>query len=376
MRLLVVAARSFRPGGKGDQIRLMQVVAALAADHEVTVLQPADEGTAAPPHGARIASVRLTAAERAAGALAAWLRGRPAQIGWCAPWRFARAIRRQARRHDAVLFVTSRVFVPGAAARVAVDHVDALSENARRRSTTYRLPLVRLLWRSEARRLRRWERRAAHASEVQLVTSPADAGALPPAPAPVVVPVGVDLDAAPEPVAGARDIDVIFTGDMRYPPNRDAAQWLATDIAPRLRARRPATRVVVAGRFASTLPPLDGVDVVSDVPDLGAWLARSKVAVAPLRLGTGVPNKVLEAARAGAAVALTPDANAGLGLPATAAAVGDSADELATEVAVLLDEPAARDARATALRRELERFDLPAVGARYVAALAGLRVAA
>ncbi len=372
MRLLVVAARPFRPGGKGDQVRLAQVVDALAAKHAVTILQPLAEPCATPAAATTVDSVRLTLAERATGALIASLLGRPAQTGWCAPPRFVRRVREHALSHDAVLYVTSRVFVPDAGPAVAVDHVDALSENTLRRATSYKLRALRFLWRAEANRLRRWERRAAMASTVQLVTSPSDADALPREPVPIIVPIGVDLDRTPPPTCGERDIDVIFTGDMRYPPNRDAAAWLAADILPRLLERRPGVRAVFAGRGADTLPSYAGVEVVSDVPDLGAWLTRAKIAVAPLRIGTGVPNKVLEAACAGAAIVLTASANSGLGLSDAAAGVADDAEPLADEIARLLERPSLRLERRARLASELQRFSLPTVTARYAASLDAL----
>lgn len=77
------------------------------------------------------------------------------------------------------------------------------------------------------------------------------------------------------------DIDVILTGDMRYPPNRDAAEWLADAIAPKLQARRQALRIVVAGRSAPLLAPRPGMEVQSDVPDLWALLRRPRVARPP-----------------------------------------------------------------------------------------------
>jgi glycosyltransferase involved in cell wall biosynthesis len=281
-------------------------------------------------------------------------------------------VRRQAAHHDLVLFLTARAFVP-VPVPCAVDHIDCLSENAARRATSYPHAALRLLWREEARRLRRWERQVARHVEVQLVTSPADARQLPARPAPAVIPIGVRLRGSHHGDRHEkRDIDVILTGNMAYPPNRDAATWLAQEIAPRVRAHvsRPV-KVVVAGRAAATLPPLDGIESASDVPALAPLLRRAKVAVAPLRIGTGVPNKVLEAALADAALVLTPQANPALNLPPTAAAIADDAPALAHALTALLTDDDLRRRRVAAARNELVRFDLDAITARYETVVRG-----
>lgn len=385
-RVLVVAPRTPRADGKGDQVRLAQYLPRLAAEHAVTVLQPretsggkdagvslgeADTKTSSGPFDARTVAITITRVERLAGALVAWLLGRPGQAGWFMPHRFAAAVRREARRHDTIVFVTARAYVPVDDRLCTIDHVDALSLNASRRAAGQPHAGLRWLWRLEARRLARWERRIAACATAQVVTSPVDAAALPAAPAPTVVPNGVSvspraLTSADEP----RDVDLILTGNMRYPPNRDAAQWLAGEIAPRLRARRPHVRVVIAGRGADSLR-LGGADVEvhSDVPDLAAWLRRAKVAAAPLRTGTGVPNKVLEAGGAGAALVLTPAANAALVLAPDAVALADDAWSFAEEVERLLSDDELRQRRVGAIQRELARFRVDDVAMRIERAL-------
>jgi len=375
VKLLVAAPRAPREGGKGDQVRLAQVLPHLAARHEVTVVFPVASGAEeapALPAGITAVPVPVGRGERAWGAAGGWLRGRPGQVGWFTPPRMAAEVRRLAAAHDLVLFITARAVVP-VAAPGAVDHVDCLSLNAARRATSYRSAMLRGLWREEARRLRRWESRIARHARAQLVTSPADAARLPVQPPPSVVPNGVRAasTAMPAPPEG-RDIDVLLTGDMGYPPNRDAAAWLAEEIVPRLRAsaERPL-RVLVAGRSASRLPRWEGVEIASDVPDLAPLLGRAKVAVAPLRIGTGVPNKVLEAARADAALVLTPQANAALALPPEAATVAAEADGLAHGILALLASAELRRARVLAMRTELQRFDLDRIGGTYEAAVTG-----
>ena len=180
----------------------------------------------------------------------------------------------------------------------------------RERARLERNLIVSCVAQIEARLLARHERHAARWAAAQITVSDTDAALLPQSPPPVVIPHACSDHRCHElrtrDAAAARDIDLIFTGNMDYPPNRDAAHWLAEEIVPELRRLRPEIRVMIAGRFADRLS-LDGVEIASDVPDLSALLRRARVAIVPLRSGTGVPNKLLEAAAAGTAIVATPE---------------------------------------------------------------------
>ena len=90
---------------------------------------------------------------------------------------------------------------------------------------------------------------------------------------------------------------VLFQGSLGYPPNIDGAEWLATAVAPRLRAAVPATEVRLVGRPATSVRQLHepGVlTVVGQVPSMEQELARATVAVVPVRYGGGTRVKILE----------------------------------------------------------------------------------
>jgi glycosyltransferase involved in cell wall biosynthesis len=136
---------------------------------------------------------------------------------------------------------------------------------------------------------------------------------------------------------------VIFTGILDYGPNTDAARFLARQVWPRVRDVRPDARLRIAGRRPPAGvrdladPPF--VTVHADIDDMRGALQHAWLAVAPMRQGWGVKNKVLEAWAAGRAVVMTPRAVNGLPLPpGHAALVASSAPELATRILELLDD--------------------------------------
>jgi glycosyltransferase involved in cell wall biosynthesis len=54
------------------------------------------------------------------------------------------------------------------------------------------------------------------------------------------------------------------------------------------------------------------VVVTGEVPDVSDWLLRAEVGVAPLRIGAGMQNKLVQAMAAGLPVVATPVANEGI----------------------------------------------------------------
>lgn len=132
-----------------------------------------------------------------------------------------------------------------------------------------------------------------------------------------VVPNGVTLPeavAAPDPWP-----TVVFSGTLDYGPNVDAVAFMSGAIWPRIRADVPGARWMIAGRrpvaAVRALEGRDGIRVLPDVVDMAAAVQAGWLAVAPMRLGVGLKNKVLEAWASARPVVLTPCALNGLRLP-------------------------------------------------------------
>jgi sugar transferase (PEP-CTERM/EpsH1 system associated) len=132
---------------------------------------------------------------------------------------------------------------------------------------------------------------------------------------------GVDLarfnpaDIYPTPYAtpGAK---IVFTGNMDYWPNADAAIWFANEAMPLLRGRQPAAEFWVVGANPGPgvrdLAKLPGVRVTGRVEDVRPYLAHASLAVCPLRIARGIQNKVLEAMAMGKPVIASPPAFEGV----------------------------------------------------------------
>jgi len=98
--------------------------------------------------------------------------------------------------------------------------------------------------------------------------------------------------------AKEKKFDILFCGNMAYPPNDDAAHFLIQEIMPLVWNSLPDARVVIAGanpKFRVRGLASPKILVTGWVDDIRIYYSGSRIMVAPLRIGTGLQNKVLEA---------------------------------------------------------------------------------
>jgi polysaccharide biosynthesis protein PslH len=178
-----------------------------------------------------------------------------------------------------------------------------------------------------------------------------------------VLPNGVDLEYF-QPGEGPRKTDtIVLTGKMSYHANITAAVWLVNAVMPHVWSKRPDVKVQIVGsapteavRALEKRYP-DRVEVTGMVPDLRPYLQTATLAVAPIRYGVGIQNKVLEAMACGAPVVATAQAvsalRARLGEELLAA---DREEDFAVAVLQLLGDENLRDRLGQAGRIYVEEY--------------------
>ncbi len=112
-----------------------------------------------------------------------------------------------------------------------------------------------------------------------------------------IVPNGVDMEFF-KPMNSIKKVDIVFTGNMSYPPNVNAAIFLVEEIMPIVWKSLPDAKLMIAG--ASPTPKVKSlgrknVEVSGWLEDIRDAYSQSKVFIAPMQIGTGLQNKLLEA---------------------------------------------------------------------------------
>ncbi len=165
---------------------------------------------------------------------------------------------------------------------------------------------------------------------------------------------------------------LIFSGAMDFPPNRDGALWFLDRVFPLVLRRFPQVTFVIAG--ANPPPALlsranSNVLVPGYLPDLNLAIAQSALYVAPLVSGSGFKNKVAESIANGtyligttyAVEFLEPDLRALI-------TVRDDPAGMAAAIGEFLSDPVAFDGKLSRLTQIVTgRFSWPARAAELVA---------
>ena len=146
---------------------------------------------------------------------------------------------------------------------------------------------------------------------------------------------------------------VIFSGNMDFPPNHEAAIWFLDCVLPLVRKQVPDVQFVIAG--ANPLPcvkqrAVGNVVVTGYVEDLDKEIASSSLYVAPMVSGSGFKNKVVEAIANRTYVVATPMAVEFLDKDIRELiAVAQSPEQMAEMIVELLRNPTSCASRLSAL---------------------------
>ncbi len=365
-RLLFIAHKLPFPPDKGERLRAFGEIRALSEAFDVTLAASVD----GPEDAVAVNALRMYCTDvilaprpplrRWTGGLRSVIRGRSATEGYFAGRAMNRLIRQAARERPFDVAIgycsamTEALLAAPARARV-MDLVDVDSAKWAAYAARATGP-QRWLYRTEARRVGRLERRVLRTCDRVVLVSQAEAAALSRrAPNVLAVGNGVDLEYfTPSPLPPSPSL--VFTGTMDYRPNVEGVCWFVREVWAEVRRALPSATFTIVGRNPTAavraLAEVPGVVVTGAVGDVRPYLASARAAVAPLRIARGVQNKVLEAMAAGRPVVATGEALEGLDVrPGIDVLQADTPDTWRAHLVTLLADDALAESLARAARR-------------------------
>jgi len=221
-----------------------------------------------------------------------------------------------------------------------------------------------LAWflRWEAHRVQEVEAKACREATVVAPISPADAAVFLqwiPEERIVVVPAPFAATPSQRRPAIEGHPPILCLGSFDWAPNRDGARWFLREVWPLIRAGLPEAVLHLAGPGSPKLAPRDGpIRVHGVVGNPLELYGDGTIAVVPVRAGSGVRLRILEAWSAGDPVITTAIGAEGLASgPEEGVLVANESVAMAAAVVRLAGNPEARTRLTTAGSKQLKNHD-------------------
>ncbi|PKP21278.1 MAG: hypothetical protein CVU02_03290 [Bacteroidetes bacterium HGW-Bacteroidetes-19] len=308
MKIVVLLSRIPYPLEKGDKLRAYHQIKELSKKHEIYLVALND----APIHPEAISQLHpfckeililnLSFWSRFVGLFYALFKGIPLQCGYFyshkAHCKFIDFVNRIQPDHLYCQIVRVVEYVIGLPYPKTLDFQDVFSKGMQRRFESapfYSKPLFYY----EYKKLKKYEQFAFSIFDHLTIITGVDRDLIPhPEHLKIdVIANGVDFEQYKFQDV-PKEFDLIFSGNMSYPPNIDAAEYIAKQIFPELRREFPNITLVICGAAPTariTSLSGNGIFVTGWVDSMAEYYAKSKVFIAPMRLGTGLQNKLIEA---------------------------------------------------------------------------------
>jgi sugar transferase (PEP-CTERM/EpsH1 system associated) len=355
LRLFVVLSRFPYPLERGDKLRAFHQLRILSKHHSIYLFALHEHGleeewlNAVRPFCVQMETFRLNRAVQLQQMLAAMFTTRPFQVAYFydpkAKARMAQVIADW--KPDAIYcqllrtadYVKDMDNIPK-----VIDFQDAFSKGMERRLLTdpwYMRPFIR----SEMKRLSTYEAMLSEWFDGSTIISEQDREQLPFAgrDAVHIVRNGVQMDVY-APSDTPKSVDVLFAGNMGYPPNVEAGLFLGNEVMPLLWKHRPETDLMLAGaRPTAQVRQLAQrhIAVTGWVDDMRDCYAKARVFAAPMFIGTGLQNKLLEAMAMKLPCVTTPLANNALkAVAGKEVLIASTPREFAEAIHLLISDPA------------------------------------
>jgi glycosyltransferase involved in cell wall biosynthesis len=193
-----------------------------------------------------------------------------------------------------------------------------------------------------------------------------------------VIPNGVDLGKFPKRRENVDGYNLVFVGRLEHRANIDAVRYLSLEIFPAIRLRYPQATLKIVGSsptgMVKELGAIEGITLVSNVPDVLDYYHQATVCVIPLRSGSGLQHKTLQAMAAGVPVVASDRGFAGIPIDGADVPLrgmrANTIDEYIYAIGRLFTEPKLREKVRNQARSLIEKeYTWERAGALYEKAL-------
>lgn len=309
MKLLFITSRYPFPIDKGDKLRAYHQIIELSKSNEVHLISFTEKNIIESDYlelkkyCASVNSFKINLLKRVLNLLRTLINNKPFQVNYFYCNKIQRKINiliKEIKPNHiycqlirTALYMRNQHAIPS-----TIDYMDALSKGIERRisiSKFWMKPILKI----EHQRLKKFENLAYEFFDNHVIISESDRyniahkknNEI------TIIPNGINSDEF-KPITTEKKYDLVFIGNLNYVPNIEAASYIVKEILPILVKKYPAIKILIAGSNPSLkLKKLSSknVDIKGWMEDIKEAYCSGKVFFAPMMIGTGLQNKLLEA---------------------------------------------------------------------------------
>ncbi|NQY11918.1 MAG: glycosyltransferase [Flavobacteriales bacterium] len=308
MKILVLLSRIPYPLDKGDKLRAYHQIKNLSKNHKIYLIA-LNESKAHPDayenlkkYCSHIKFIKLSRFRIYLNIFLCFFQNKPFQIAYF----YSKKVQKQINGviddfkpdHIYCQLIRMAEYAKHSDIPKTLDYMDALSKGIKRRIETSELYL-RWILKMEGKRVMRYEHHIFKHFDFKTIISEQDQNLIihPINHSISIISNGIDSDFfVPEEIK--IEYDILFAGNMQYPPNVEGATYIAKQILPIVQEKYPNIKFLIAGANpARSIQNLasENITVTGWVEDIRDCYSSSLIFLAPMQIGTGLQNKLLEA---------------------------------------------------------------------------------
>ena len=357
MKLLILTSRFPYPINKGDKLRAYYQIKDFSKQFEIHLISISDQKISAQElkklesYCKTIKVLYLPVWKRGLNLLRTFLNNKPFQVNYFYSNSFQKKInsiiKKVAPDHIYCQLIRTAIYmkdqhhIPS-----TLDYMDALSKGIERRISVSN-PIMKPILKIEFNRLQRFENLAFEFFKHHIIISSSDRDDIMHEKNKQIKVIQNGIDTFYyQTIDVEKKYDLVFVGNLSYVPNIDAATFIASHLAPKLTQSKSNLKVLIAGSNPSSkLQKLqnDQITVRGWYDDIREAYGSGKVFLAPMQIGTGLQNKLLEAMSMGIPCVTSSLANRSLkAVNGENIYVGDSVADYVEIITSLLDDESKR----------------------------------
>lgn len=355
-KLAIISSRFPYPLNKGDKLRLFHQLKHLSQHFEIHLHAINEEKITEEEQKvvrnlcATVRLYNLNPLEQIYGIGRSIIKNEPIQVGYFYSSRIKNSIAKRliSAKIDAVYCQLSRTAYYGLVFNgpVIFDYQDCFSKNYER-AIEHHTGLKKIFFQRECKHMKTFEEFIHHSFVAKIIISAFDKEQLPFNAEKIhVIPNGVDKEYYKE-QSVEKKYDILFSGNLNYQPNEQAALYIINELAPILKKSYPQIRIGIAGNTNNKdiiAAQNNTIFIETEVQDMRDMYAQTRVFIAPLFSGAGLQNKLLEAMSMRIPCIATSVTNLSLKAePKKEIVIADNANEFVVQILYYLKNQGERD---------------------------------